>query len=475
MSGGSQITMRRAAIVQFVSKYVGIAISLLITAVLARLVTPEEFGLIAIVMVFTAFFNMFADMGISVAIIQFRDLDEEDFGKLFVFSIFLAFALMALFCILSIPISFFYENQELMPLCCAASVSLLFTALNMVPNGIMLREKRFVAIGIRYVFGTFLSGITGIACALLGFGVYALVIQTIVQSVIVFIWNYASHPIRHLSIHFVAPLRRVFSYSAFQMGFSLVNYFSRNLDNLVIGRAMGAPALGFYDKAYKLTTYPLSAVSTIASSVIQPFMAEHQNEPDVIYQCWLKVAKLLSLIGAPITALFFSTSPQIIEIFYGSQWNESIPLFHALSISVYFQMVGNISGSFFQSLGRTDLMFRCGILTTAISVCGLVIGLMMGSLEAVSWCIAIAFCLHILAMFHYLIIRGFGHRITELRSFLPEIVICIVSCVLCILVEPFIPQGLAWKFMLQATILVAVFVIGYGITGQFKYFGELRR
>ena len=125
--------MRAAALFQFGSKYISMGAQLVITMVLARLIAPEDFGLVAIVTVFTGLFALLSDMGVGVAIVQYRDLTEEDYGALFGFSIVLAVGLTLCFCMMSPLIAKFYGDVRLIPLCCAASPLLLFATLNMVP------------------------------------------------------------------------------------------------------------------------------------------------------------------------------------------------------------------------------------------------------------------------------------------------------------------------------------------------------
>ena len=161
----------------------------------------------------------------------------------------------------------------------------------MVPNGLMLREKRFGSIGLRLVVTTIASGIVAIAAAFLGAGAYALVFQAAASSAIVFVWNVVARPIRALNIHFAAPLKRIISYSGYQFGFSVINYFARNLDTLLVGKTLGAAAAGNYDKAYKLTGYPLSAFSSVVASVVQPYMAEHQDSKETVFSYWIRIEK----------------------------------------------------------------------------------------------------------------------------------------------------------------------------------------
>ena len=461
--------MRSAAILQFISKYANIAIQLIVTAVLARLISPSDFGLLSIVTVFTAFFQLFSDMGIGTAIVQYRDLTEEDYGKLFVFSIFLAIILGVLFCVMAIPISWFYDDPRLIPLCYATAPALILNTLNMVPNGLMLKDNRFGAIALRLVTSTLVSGIVAIILATMGTGCYALAIQTVLSAFIILIWNFVTRPIYHFSIHFAGPLKHVFSYSAYQFGFSFINYFSRNLDNLVIGRVMGTASLGYYDKAYKLTTYPMNTISSVVSSVIQPYMAENQSNPERILRCWYKVTKSLSLVGAFIAAVFVTAAPEIITFFYGPQWEPSIPLFQALSISIYFQMIGNPSGAFFQSLGRTDLMFKVGLINTALTVIGLTVGSFMGSLSAIAICISIVFCAQIIPNIYYLLHVGMRTSMMVVFKFISEIILGVSSIACASIFSMIVSMPIIIMFACKIAIVCLIIVVGYIFTGQYKY------
>lgn len=460
--------MRGAAILQLVAKYANIAVQLVITAILARLVEPNDFGLLSIVTVFTAFFQLFSDMGIGVAIIQYRDLSEDDYGKLFVFSAILAFILATLFCIISLPISWFYGDKRLILLCCASAPALIFYTLNMVPNGLMLKDKRFGAIALRLICSTFISGLISILMAFAGAGCYALVAQTVLSAFIILVWNIVARPIHNLSIHFVKPLQHVFSYSAYQFGFSFINYFSRNLDNLVIGRTLGTTSLGYYDKAYKLTTYPMSSISSVVASVIQPYMAENQNQPKIVFRCWYKVTKLLSLSGAFIAAVFITSAPEIIYVFYGDQWTPAIPLFQALSVSIYFQMLGNPAGAFFQSLGRTDLMFKVGLINTSLTIAGLALGSVFSSLHVVAVCISLAFCLQILPTFYYLLYKGMGRGMTILSKFVPEILIAFIAINVTLFIFQFFYLSSLLMFVFKIISIGIIMFTGYALTGQLK-------
>ena len=466
--------MRTAVVVQFVSNYAGYAIRLVMAAVLSRLLAPSDYGVVAIVSVFTEFFLMLSDSGIGVAIVQYRDLTEEDYGSLFGFTVVLGVALSVLLCLAAQPIAAFYADARLAGVCRMSALTLFLSTVNMVPNGLLLKARRFTSVGVRHVVASLASGIVAVALALSGWGYYSLVLQSAATQAMVLTWNLIASPIRHPSFKFVSALRKVFRYSAFQFGFNAINYFSRNLDNLLIGKFMGAAPLAYYDKAYKLSIYPVSAFSNIIGSVVQPFMAEHQDDRAVIFENWMRVQKVISLAGALITAVCLCFCEEIIVVLFGGQWGPSVPLFRMLALSIYARMANNVSGAYFQSLGRTDLMFQTGVVTTCLSVACIVCGIELGSALWVARLVALSSWLQLVIVVVQLVMRAFGVRATRLASFLPEIATAVVACTLCGAVSQLSLAAPA-RLLCEAALLGGCFALGYGLTGQWSFLKQALR
>lgn len=468
------VSMKGAAFVQLFSKMVAVLIQLIISAILARLISPGEFGSVAIVAVFIALFQMFSDMGISTAIVQFRDLTDEDYGSLFGFSCLLAAFLGALLFSFAPMVAWLYSDDALIFLMHCSVAVLVLTTLNTVPNGLMLKAKRFVSIGVRLIIATVVSGVLGVVLAIYGFGAFALVAQSAVSSFIVLIWNLASNPLKGINLHFAKPLRKILSYSSYQFGFTVINYLNRNLDNLVIGRAIGTVALGYYDKGYSLARYPVATISSVVASVIQPYMAEYQNDLNRIFKCWIEVAKIMSLIGVVISAIFFCCSDEIIRIVFGSQWGSSVPVFRALAISTYAQMQLNIAGGFYQSAGRTDLMFKAAIVNTALTITGLIVGLIFGDITIVAVCVSIAFCAEIGVVLYYLGYRCF--RVTPRQYvplFAPELALLFVACMVCNALFSLVTFNPILMLLAKSSIITAIFGAGFILFKQTGYLKSL--
>lgn len=401
------ISMKRAVILQMAAKYSTVLVQLGVTAVLARLLTPDEFGLVAIITVFTNLFVLLSDLGISTGIVQYRELDDDDISGLLTFSAILATVLTLLFCLASFPISMAYNDERLIGICLFSSLGVFCNTVNAVPNGVLLREKRFRSMSVRLVVSNLVGGTAAIAMAFAGGGVYAIVANTVVASAIVLVWNLALSGVHIAFRPFGDVLRMIGRYSGFQAASQIVNYFSRNLDKMIMGRFFGTSQLGFYDKAYKLTTYPNSFLTAMVASVLQPYLSDYRNEPSVIYHRFLRITKMMFAIGIPISTILVGCSSEVTFIMYGSQWGSSVPMLKVLSISVMFQLCTSLTGAVYQSLGATDWAFKSTVVNTGITVAGIFIGVGLGDMLALCALIAVAFCLNPIATYWYLVHGAF--------------------------------------------------------------------
>ena len=244
------VSVKQAALINAAGKYSKILLSLVVNAFLARLLSAEDYGVVAVITVFSTFFTTLSDMGFGAAIIQNKQLNKEDINNIYSFTVYVSFLLMVLFAFASYPIAAFYEDDVYIPLGLLLSVSLLFNSLNMVPNGILNRDKKFVSIAARTVVVYIGAAVITIVFAFMGLSYYSLAIQAILTAFFTFVWNYVTTKPQFFPRFNMKSIRKVLNYSGYQFAFNLVNYFSRNLDNLLTGKFMGSAELGYYNKAY---------------------------------------------------------------------------------------------------------------------------------------------------------------------------------------------------------------------------------
>lgn len=200
----------------------------------ARLIDPEEFGVVAIATVIISFFSIFSDLGIAPAIIQNKHLTEDKLNDIFSFTLWTGIGISILFFLSSWPISLFYKQSSLLSICHLLSFNLFFASANIVPNALLFKDKEFKFIAYRSLFVQCIGGIIAILAAISGAGLYALIINPIFSSILIFIISIRKKPQKLKYTFGSKSIHEIFSYSAYQFMFNVINYFSRNLDKLLI-------------------------------------------------------------------------------------------------------------------------------------------------------------------------------------------------------------------------------------------------
>ena len=468
------MNIKKAAIINALGKYLKIFLSIIVNAILSRILSAEDYGIVAVITVFSTFFTTFSDMGFGPAIIQNRELTDDDIDNIYSFTVYVSFFLMVIFAICSYPISVFYRDKVYVSLGLILSVSLLFNALNMVPNGILNKEKKFVSIAIRTVVVYMGSAVVTIILAFSGLRYYALAIQAVLTALLTFFWNYSTtKPKFHFRVG-VHSIKKVLNYSGYQFAFNVVNYFSRNLDNLLTGKFMGSVELGYYNKAYTLMLYPVNNLTGVISPVLHPILSDYQKQLDVIYKKYMKIVRLLACVGLYIAPVCFLAAGELITILYGQNWGKSVACFQLLTIAIIPQMINSSAGSIFQAIGNTRLLFVNSCINTGITVVAIIFGVFIGkSIEALSICVAVAYLFHFATAFTMLVKMGFKYKMIDfIKELLPELFILMVMLI-SVRLYPFYIKNTFISAMIKCIYLGGIYVVALFMSKEYKLFLSL--
>ena len=443
-----------------VAKYSGIIIQLVVTAILARLLSPHEFGIIAICTVAIAFFQQFTDMGIGVAIVQRQDLLHVDYNNLFSFSIYFGILLSIIFCLASYPIAAFYDSSNLVIYMQLLSVQLLFSTFNMVPNALIVKQKKFRFLAIRQVSIQIIMGVLACLAAFNGCGVYSLLITPIFSSVLTFIVTFRANNLKFIPKFSLQPLRKIFSYSFYQLAFGIVNYFSRNLDKLLIGRYLTMSALGFYEKSYRLVLLPMQNITGVINPVVQPMLAEYQNDKDRLGGYLLKILRIINLVCFPLSIVGYFCASESMILFFGDQWWSAVPCFQILCLSIGFQAANHITGAFFQVSNSTRSLFWCGVVNSSIMILLLLIALICyENIFSVAVSFSLAFFLNYILTYFYLFSKIFPNRTKDLLIGMLHPIALSILLALIYYVSSFFVVHLTLLYSLIIKLTIALIVI----------------
>ncbi|POR48567.1 O-antigen/teichoic acid export membrane protein [Paraburkholderia eburnea] len=406
-------TLRRSVLINMVGRYSNIVIQLMVTAILARALSPKEFGLMAVVSVIAVFLSFLSEMGLGPAVVQFGELVPRQLAGLFWLTVVVGIAAGLALSLCGPMISHFYGNEIYASIANGIAVNIAFSCWAIVPLALLRRRKRFQTIAWIEVSSAILSGIGATWSALHGWGVSALVLKSTSNALFIFLFCcICTRP--PLRSPIFSKMGYVFSYSSYQFLFNFVNYFTRNIDKLLIGKFLGSVSLGIYDMSYRLMLMPISNLTHVVTPAIQPVYAEHVNNPAIIFDSYRKLIRVLILGGGLLGAICIGCAPEIISLGYGKQWSAAVPVFSILSLSVAIQVILSSTGSVFQALGETRLLFVTGVISTATTVSAIVAGIIVGDLKTLSLLVVVSFYINSVQGFYILARFGFRRSLGEL-------------------------------------------------------------
>ncbi|HWV30086.1 MAG TPA: lipopolysaccharide biosynthesis protein, partial [Dyadobacter sp.] len=396
------------------SKYSNILIGLVINSILARFLSPNEYGVVGVVTVFIAFFNILGDIGVGSAIVQNRNLTQKDISDIFKINILLSACLGLAFYLLSYGIAWFYESNVYIRIGQLLSISLFFSSLSGVPKSLLMREKSFKLLGGIEVMASIITGILVLFLAVKGYSYYSIIWRSILSNLIICVMCFYFSKLRLLEGFGFAGFRKIARYSGFQFAFNFINYFSRNLDNILVGKFMGNQNLGIYSQSYQLMMYPVANLTHVITPVLHPVLARYVDQPKTIFEEYLKVVNILAMLGIPISIFVFFASTEIVYFALSSKWMEVAPVLQIFGASIWLQMINSSGGAIFQSMGRTDKLFKMGILGTFTTISAMLLGILyFKSLTVTALCISLAIASNFIIVYYVLISGILGSSFTR--------------------------------------------------------------
>ncbi|WP_349985205.1 lipopolysaccharide biosynthesis protein [Stenotrophomonas sp. WHRI 8082] len=338
--------------------------------VLARLMSPAEYGAVAMATIVTSFAMLFRDMGVSSAVIQRPDLTEVTKQAAFRIATFGGIAIAAFVCMAAPMASAYFRTPVLLPVLLLISVAFPLSGLTSVHQALLERDSLFRVVARIEVVSNISGVIAAITTALLGGGVFslaALVVVTAALNSIQFFWAVTWRPKRVVSVALL-EYRQVLSFSANVIGFNFVNYFARNSDSLIIGRLYSPAVLGAYSLAYRIMLFPLQSLTFVATRALFPVLTLRYREGQPLAGPYLDVVRAIALVVAPLMAGLFILRESIVPLVFGEGWGLVITLLAWFAPTGFLQSIMSVSGVVFMAVNQPRLLFRLGIFGAILQV-----------------------------------------------------------------------------------------------------------
>lgn len=337
-----------------ISSMIVAILQILQVSILARLLSPSDFGLMAIVMVVIGFTRIFSDMGISNAIIHHQDTSHNQLSSLYWLNIASGGTMFVILVALSPIIANFYNQPELIRLLILLASSFIILAIGNQHRILFQKELNFKFIAKVEITSSVLSFIIAVTSALTGQGVYslayAMLTKALVSSICFLLFGLKIHKPSLTYKH--SEIKKYINFGMFQMGDNSVNYFASQIDTVIIGRILGIESLGIYSISKQLVTRPLQIINPILTKVAFPTMAKIQNDQNKLKNLYLKLISILCTISFPLYGLLILFTPEIILLMLGEKWLVAVPIMRILALSVAIVVIGNPIGSLLLAKGK---------------------------------------------------------------------------------------------------------------------------
>lgn len=341
--------------------------SFLVFLILARLLTPQDFGLLSLANIFLAFMNIFLEQGFTLALIQREKLEPEHLDTAFCTQVITGIFLTFISFFLAENIALFFNEPQLTFIIQCFSFLFIINSFSHVAQGVLTRDLDFKILALRSLIGIIISGLFAIILAFLGFGVWSLVIQQFIyQSVIVIVmWTAIDWrpKLRFSYAHF----QELFTFSIYVFLFQFVSFFERKSDNLLIGYFLGEIALGYYAIAYRILEVMTQLLVGTINQVALPTFSGLQTNMTLFRPTFLQAIQFTSLIAFPVFLGLLALTPEIIITLFGKQWIPSISVLQILFLLGILSSFSYFNSSVFMALGKPYLRFWLSLINVIIS------------------------------------------------------------------------------------------------------------
>lgn len=343
-------------------------IQFIVQIVLARLLLPEDYGIIALVLVFIAIANVFVQSGLNTALIQKKEADEADFSSVFYLSLFIACLIYIILFFTAPFIAKFYEEPALVPVFRVLSITLFFGAFNSIQNAVIARRMQFKKLFFSSTGAILVSGTVGIYMAYTGFGVWALVGQQISNQLLITLILWFTVKWRPRLLFSVGRVKSLFAFGWKILAASLIDTVYRNLRNLIIGKMYNAQMLGFYNRGEQFPALLITNIDGSIQSVLFPVLASEQDNRSRVKDVMRRAIVTSSFVIFPMMVGLAVTAEPLVKLLLTDKWLPCVPFLQIFCAGYALWPIHTANLQAINALGRSDIFLKLEIIKKIVGL-----------------------------------------------------------------------------------------------------------
>ena len=361
--------------------------------ILARLLLPSDFGVIAILTVFVSFLSVFVNSGFSQALIREKEVSTVDYSTVFYFNLSVA-AIAFIISYFSAPvIANFYDNLDISLYLRVLSITLFIDAFILVQNSILTKNMDFKRLSIISISATIISGLIAICLAAFGFGIWSLVFKSLLRDLLVLIFTVSVVKWKPKKAFSIDSFKKYFKYGIYMLGSSLITQLYNNIFSLSVGKMFSPAILGFYNRAELFKNTLSQNIDSIITGVSYPALAQIQDNKIEFVKYYKNILQFsFYIISILMTSLFFNADA-LIKVLLGVKWIDSIIILKYLCLIGLFFPINSITVNSISVTGRSKIYFKFQLISIAGSLLSLVVGYYYGMIPMIQCFVIISFLL----------------------------------------------------------------------------------
>lgn len=353
-------------------------VQFIIGIILARLLTPSEYGIIGILLVFIAFMQVFIDSGFSKALIQTQDRSEINYSTVFFTNSLISVVCYVLLWFGAPWIADFYNNPELIRYTRVIGFVLFFNALFAIPNTILIIHLDFKVLAKINFAGNLISGVIAILMAYYGYGVWALIWQQIIRAVLLVLLSWLFVRWKPLLVFSKESFKRLFAFGSKLLYASLLGMIVNNFTNLFIAKLSSTKDLGYYTRGTQFTDVVYGTTSSVLDSVLLPIFSKSQNDLPLLVSYFRTFIRSVALLIVPIFFLLAFVSKPLVLLLLSEKWLPVVPIMQIFCFARLITIIAGLNITVLYAIGRSDLVLKQQVIKIIIRVVFLAIALKFG-------------------------------------------------------------------------------------------------
>lgn len=454
-----------------IERFASYFMQFLIGVILARLLSPNEYGILGVLLIFTNLSQVLIDSGFGNALIYFHDKNKHDISTVFVFNMFVSIFLYAIFCITSNHIESFFKIEGLALYLNVITISLLFNSLQIVPTSILKIDFKFKQLAFINSTVTIASGVLGIVMAYMGWGIWALVYQTLVKSVIssillIYVSGFS------FSFHFYKEsFRKVYRYAVNLFGASAMTNIVDETTSFVIGKYLAPYNLGIFSRAKHFMMLPFNTVGSVLLTVLFPSLASVKDDYDKFRHAYIRVLRYMAMFSIPLYIFLAVESHDIVVLVLGEKWVDVVVVLQVMCLSRIFALCAMVTENTLNAIGKSNVYFKLQFTKMVLKLSVILVAVQFGFY----WLVV---CEALFVLFQFFITNMYSNAIlhkssfSQIRDFLPFLLCSAIAGGI-----GYIPQlyitNMSLSLLSAALLFFTVYITGLLVTGQKESIIEL--